>query len=166
MPARRIAVLALCTALVFGLQIALAALPNIEVVTLLFLVYTLYFGRRTLYIIYIFAVLEGLVYGFHVWWVMYLYVWTILWAAVTLLGRRPHPAVFWAVVAAIFGLLYGLLCAVPYWIVGGYAAAFAWWVAGIPFDFIHCASNFIIVAALFYPMDRLFRSFRKKGYLS
>ena len=108
--AKTIAVLAVCTALVFALQVALAAIPNGECVTLLFILYTLYFRKRTLYIIYAFALLEGMVYGFGLWWFMYLYVWTILWAAVTLLGRRrPRPALFWAVTAAFFGLCYGLL---------------------------------------------------------
>ena len=102
--AKTIAVLAVCTALVFALQVALAAIPNGECVTLLFILYTLYFRKRTLYIIYAFALLEGMVYGFGLWWFMYLYVWTILWAVVTLLGRRPRPALFWAVTAAFFGL--------------------------------------------------------------
>lgn len=88
--AKTIAVLAVCTALVFALQVALAAIPNGECVTLLFILYTLYFRKRTLYIIYAFALLEGMVYGFGLWWFMYLYVWTILWAVVTLLGRRPR----------------------------------------------------------------------------
>ena len=76
--AKTIAVLAVCTALVFALQVALAAIPNGECVTLLFILYTLYFRKRTLYIIYAFALLEGMVYGFGLWWFMYLHVWTIL----------------------------------------------------------------------------------------
>ena len=84
--ARGIAVLAVCAALVFALQVALAGIPNGECVTLLFLLYTLYFRRRTLYIIYTFALLEGVTYGFGIWWFMYLYVWIILWAVVMLLG--------------------------------------------------------------------------------
>ncbi len=43
-----------------------------ECVTLLFILYTLYFRKRTLYIIYAFALLEGMVYGFGLWWFMYL----------------------------------------------------------------------------------------------
>ncbi|MDQ9757401.1 hypothetical protein RFZ45_00270, partial [Acinetobacter baumannii] len=66
----------------FVAQIALAVLPNIEIVSLLVIVYTLVFERKTIPIIYAFALLEGLVYGFGIWWIMYLYVWTILYAIV------------------------------------------------------------------------------------
>lgn len=163
--ARTLTTLALCTALVFGLQVALASIPNGEIVTLLFILYTLYFRRRTLYIIYTFALLEGLTYGFGIWWIMYLYVWTVLWAAVMLLGRRQRPAWFWAILAACFGLTYGLLCALPYLIAGGAAMAFAWWVSGIPFDLMHCVFNFIIVLTLFKPLQTLFSKLKARGLL-
>ena len=164
-PARVITILALCTALVFGLQVALAAIPNGETVTLLFLLFTLYFRYKTLYIIYAFAVIEGLTYGFGIWWIMYLYVWTILWGVVMLLGRQPRPAWFWAVLAAFYGLCYGLLCALPYWFAGGLSMAFAWWVAGIPYDIAHCIFNFIIGLTLFKPLDALFAKLQARGML-
>ena len=164
-PARTVAVLALCTALVFGLQVALAAIPNGECVTLLFIVFTLYFRTRTLYIIYTFALLEGLTYGFGIWWVMYLYVWTILWALVMLLGRKPRPVWFWALLAAAYGLFYGLLCAFPYLFVGGPAMAFSWWITGIPFDLLHCVFNFATVLMLFRPLNRLFAGLQARGVL-
>ena len=164
-PARKIAVLALCSALVFALQVALAAIPNGECVTLLFILYTLYFRKQTLYIIYTFAMLEGITYGFGLWWFMYLYVWTILWAVVMLLGSKRRPALFWAVTAAFFGLCYGLLCAPPYLFIGGWKMAFSWWVTGIPFDIAHCVFNFFIVLLLFSPLDKLFDRLQQRGAL-
>ena len=163
--ARSIAVLALCTALVFGLQVALAAIPNGECVTLLFILFTQYFRRRTLYIIYTFALLEGLTYGFGIWWIMYLYIWTILWALVMLFGRKPRSIWFWAILAAAYGLFYGLLCSLPYWLVGGPAMAFSWWITGIPFDILHCVFNFAIVLMLYRPLNRLFSTLKARGHL-
>ena len=78
MKAKDLAVVSLLGAAMFVVQVALAALPNVELVSLLVIVGTLAFRRRAVYAIYVFAILEGLVYGFGVWWVMYLYVWTIL----------------------------------------------------------------------------------------
>ena len=163
--ARSSALLALCSAMVYALQVALAAIPNGECVTLLFILFTLYFKTRTLYIIYTFALLEGATYGFGLWWFMYLYVWTILWAVVTLLGRRERSALFWAVTAAFFGLGFGLLCAPPYFFLGGWQLAFSWWVTGIPFDILHCAFNFFIVLFLFPPLNKLFSRLQSQGRL-
>lgn len=146
--------LALCTALIFGLQVAMAPLPNIEPVTLLILLYTRIFRRRTLYIIYAFALLEGLLYGFGIWWIMYLYVWTILWLVVTLLPEDTHPVIM-AVTAGIYGLLFGALCSLPYIILSGIETAVAWWVAGIPYDLVHGVSNFVIALVLYEPLRHL-----------
>lgn len=161
---RQIAALALCTALIFGIQVAMAALPNIELVSLLVILYTLHFGRKTLWIIYLFALLEGIFYGFGIWWVMYLYVWTILWLLVTAL-RRNRSVLVWAVLASAFGLCYGALCALPYWVSGGWAFAVAWWISGIPFDIVHCISNFVTVFVLFAPLNRLFQTMKARGLI-
>ena len=48
--------------------------------------------KKTLYIIYIFALLEGLIYGFGIWWIMYLYAWPML-AIVVVLPTPPFPEV-------------------------------------------------------------------------
>ena len=68
---RELVTLAACTAILFVGQIALAFLPNIEVVSLLIILYTLTFKKRVLWIIYGFALLEGMLYGFSFWWISY-----------------------------------------------------------------------------------------------
>ena len=151
---RELVFLALCTALIFSLQIALANLPNVEVVTLLVILYTLHFRKKALLVIYAFVVLEGIFYGFHIWWIMYLYIWTILWLVVTLM-RKHSSALVWAVTAGFYGLLFGALCAIPYLFLGGFSVALSWWIAGIPFDLIHCVANFLLVLVLFTPLDRV-----------
>ena len=143
---------ALLAAVMTVLQVAMAALPNIEPVALLTLAYALVFGRQVFYIVATFALLEGLVFGFHLWWVSYLYIWP-LWAAAVLLLKRggERPALFWAVVSGAFGLSFGALCALPY-LAGGPWAAFSYWVAGIPFDLLHCGGNFFLTLALVKPL--------------
>lgn len=152
---RRVVLCALLAAVMAVLQMAMAPLPNIEPVSLLVLVYALAFGRDVFYIVYTFALLEGLVFGFHLWWVSYLYVWPLWAAAVLLLSRGgERPALFWAVASGAFGLSFGALCALPY-LAGGPWAALSYWMAGIPFDLLHCGGNFLLVLALEKPLYRL-----------
>ena len=54
-------------------KLALAALPNIELVSFWIILFTLSMGYRTLYAVYAFVLLEGILYGVHFWWVAYLY---------------------------------------------------------------------------------------------
>lgn len=152
--AKRVAVFGLCTALIFALQVALSVLPNVELVSLLVIVYARIFRFRAFYIIYLFVVLEGILYGFHLWWISYLYVWTLL-ALITILFHRVKSSVLWAILSGTFGLCFGALCAIPYLFIGGPMAAVAYWINGIPFDIIHAVSNFILCLVLWKPLMRL-----------
>lgn len=151
---RELTVLALLSAMMVGTQIALSAIPNVHLVAVFVILAALLFGWKALYAVYIFVLLEGLIYGFSMWFVNYLYVWTIL-AVLAIVFRNHRSPWFWAAMAGIFGLLFGALCAIPYFFVGGWAAAFAYWVAGIPFDFVHCVSNAVLTFILLMPLYRL-----------
>lgn len=77
MKTREIVIYGILSAVLLAAQVSLGFLPNIEIVTLLILVYTLVFRKKVFFIIYIFVFLEGLIYGFGLWWINYLYVWSI-----------------------------------------------------------------------------------------
>ncbi len=140
-------------------QLGMSFLPNIEPVTPLIIIYTLVYRKQVFPVIYTFVLLEGLIFGFGIWWVSYLYIWSIL-ALIVLLLPQDNPPVIWAVTAGIFGLLFGALCAIPYLISGGLGAAFAYWAAGIPYDVLHCAGNFTLTLILFKPLYHILKKLR------
>ena len=72
-----------------------------------------------------------------------------------ILFRKSRSRLFWSAVAGVHGLLFGALCSIPYFITGGWAGGFAYWVAGIPFDLIHCVSNVVLTAVLLMPLYNL-----------
>lgn len=145
--------LALLGALMFGAKMAMAALANIEPVSILVIVYTVVFGRKALWAVYIYVMLEILLWGLGLWNVNYLYVWLIL-HLICLLLRKMDSPLGWAVVSGAFGLGFGLLCAPVYCITGGWAFGLSWWISGIPFDAVHCVANFAIALALWRPLTR------------
>lgn len=153
-----IARMGMMAAVLEAAKYALSFLPNVELVTLLIILYTLCFGKKVLPVIAVFVLLEGCLYGFGLWWVMYLYTWPLL-AGATYLLRRQRSAWVFSVLAGAFGLMYGALCSIPYLFVGGPAAAFSWWVAGIPYDIVHCVSNFILCSLLFRPLRNVMMRF-------
>ena len=153
---KELVLLSLLAALLLVGQVALAFLPNIEVVSILIIIYTLFFKKKTLYVIYLFALLEGLIYGFGIWWIMYLYVWTILWGIAMLMQKEKSPFI-WAFVSGFFGLAFGTLCSVPYFIIGGVSAGLASIVSGLMFDVTHGIGNFVVALVLFKPLNLLFQ---------
>ena len=162
--ARDVATVGLMVAAIEACKLVIQAMPNIEMTSFLIILFTLSYPRLTLYAIPAFTLIEGMLYGFGIWWVMYLYAWPLL-ALVTRAFARKDSAFFWAVVSGVFGLMFGALCAIPYFFIGfisggfaqGFAQMFAWWVAGIPFDLIHGVSNFAIMLALYQPISSLLR---------
>lgn len=151
MKTKDIVLCGLLAAVMFVLQVAFGFLPNIEPVSILVIVFTLVLERKTLVIIYTFAMLEGIFYGFGIWWIMYLYVWAILYFIVRIM-RSNESVVIWAVVGGGFGFAFGALCAIPYAIAGGIGAGIAWWTAGLLFDIFHGLGNFVIILILFKPV--------------
>ena len=136
----------------------MAFLPNFEPVTLLIVLFTLSFGPVAMGAVCVFLLLEGLLYGFGSWWVMYLYIWPLL-AALTWVFRRMDKAWQWAVFAGLYGLCFGTLCSLTYLPVGGVRMMFAWIISGLPFDFMHAGGNFLLMLLLYRPLkgalDRL-----------
>lgn len=151
MKAIYIVTMGLLSALLLLGQIVMAPLPNIEPVTLLIIIYTLIYRKKVFYIIYTFALLEGLVYGFGLWWGNYLYVWTIL-ALLVLAMSKNESVIVWSLFAGAYGLCFGALCSIPYFISGGVGAGLAYWIEGIPFDILHCAGNVVIMLVMFKPV--------------
>lgn len=147
-----IAIIGICAALMAALQFAVSGLPNIEPVTLLVILFTHHVKKQTPYIIYVFVLLEGILFGFGMWWLAYLYVWIILYLIVRMIGNS-NSAFVWALVAGIFGLLFGVLCSVPYWFTMGPVGAAAWILSGFYFDLLHCAGNFVVVLLLWKPLS-------------
>lgn len=153
---RDIAITGMMIATIEVAKNALAFIPNVELVSLLVILFTLYFGKKILFVIPAFILLEGCIYGFGLWWIMYLYVWPLL-ALITYIMRKQDSVWVWAIMSGSFGLAFGALCSIPYIVLSGPKAAFAWWVSGIPFDILHCVSNFVLCLVLFTPLSKVMR---------
>ena len=161
--ARDVATVGLMIAVIEACKFAFAQLPNIELTSFFIIMFTLYFGTKTLFAIPAIIIIEALFYGYEIMWVTaYCYVWPMLFL-LAMLFRRFKNAYSMAMLSGIFGFAFGFLCSFPYLFVStatnptaGLASAIAYWIAGIPFDIIHGISNFIIMAVLFVPVSKIF----------
>lgn len=149
-----IALIGVMTATLEVGKLALIYLPNIEIVSLFIILYSLFFGRKSIYAIAAFILIEGCLYGFGIWWIMYLYIWPLLSLLARCLQKYAAPLPY-AILSGLFGLFFGALCAIPYLFIGGWSMAFTWWVAGIPYDIVHCIGNFILCLLLFKPLSHV-----------
>lgn len=162
---------ALFGALLFVSQIIAASLPNIELVSLFIIVWTRVYRYGALPGIGVFILLEGLCYGFGIWWVSYLYIWFILWGMVMLVPpmKKARPlaaALGWASLSGVYGLAFGSMTALPWLFRGGPAAAIAYILSGIPFDITHGVANFVLAFLLAIPLIRLLSKLKSQTGLA
>jgi len=151
----RLTRIAVMGALLYTAQVALAFLPNIEIVTLLIVIFTKNLGREGTAACFVYVCLTLLIGGFGLWWVTYLVVWP-LFSLVVYGLRRIDSWLMWAVIDGAFGLCFGALFAVPYIFVSP-AYALSYWIGGIPFDIIHCIGNFSAAVILGKALDCSFK---------
>lgn len=159
-----VALVALMVAIIEVCKVAFMEIPNVELTSFWLLIFSKHFGNRVYFVVPIFILIEGMMFGFGLWWIMYLYAWPLL-ILVARLFRKSDEALTWAMISGFFGLLFGLLCAIPYLFMGGMGTAFSWWIAGIPWDFVHGGANFIIMLILYKPISKAIKGIEKGRFV-
>ena len=144
---REMAVFAMLGALMYASKIIMEVAPNVHLLGVFTIAFTVVYRKKALYPIYTYVLLNGLFCGFATWWIPYLYLWTVLWGAAMLLPKRipakMRPLVYMLLCAAhgfLFGTLYAPAQALLYGL--SFRGMIAWIVAGLPWDFVHGVSNF------------------------
>ena len=148
-------------AIMFCSKIVMEALPNIHLLGMFVMTFTLVYGVKALVPIYIYVFLNGVYAGFNLWWVPYLYIWTILWAITMILPKRMPKwlcCIVYPFVCALHGLFYGTLYAPAQAIMFhlNLEQMMAWIIAGLPFDAIHAAGN-AVMGLMILPLSQLLR---------
>ncbi len=164
--ARTITEIAIMSALLTSLKFALSFLPNIEVVTLLCLVFAYHFGRdKALCAVFVFCTIEVLIYGVGSWVLLYFVYFPSLTLLSTVLFKIGFKRlrilkllIFVAVMNAVFGLMSAvceMLFALPNLAPDDVWKYFsAYYIKGIYFDLVHIVSNVFIVGAMFVPLTK------------
>ena len=144
---KEIAVFGMLGAAMYASKMIMELLPNVHLLGVFTIAFTVVYGKKALYPIYTYVFLNGILCGFAAWWIPYLYIWTVLWGVVMLLPKKMpkkvRPIVYMTVCAA-HGFLFGVLYAPAQALLYGFSfeKTVAWVIAGLPFDCIHGISNF------------------------
>jgi energy-coupling factor transport system substrate-specific component len=158
---KEICLFAILGALMFISKIVMEALPNIHLLGMLTITYTIVFRKKALIPIYTYVLLNGLFAGFNPWWVPYLYIWTLLWGATMLIPKNIPKAiacVVYPMLCALHGLLFGVLYAPVQALMYGFSfeQTLAWITTGLTFDVIHMVGNFA-VGLLIFPVSEVLK---------
>lgn len=151
----RIVLIAFLSALLVVAKEALSVIPNVELVTLLLLVYTKLLGyKKTLYITFIFTTIQAIIYPPHTWIITYYLVWPLLVLGGSLIFKLKGSGVIIAIYAAVFGLTFGAFDSLVLSFVYGFHTFVPIWIRGLPWDLVHGFSNYLTVLLLFEPLQK------------
>lgn len=162
---RELVLFGMLGALMYASKVIMEVAPNIHLLGVFTIAFTVVYRQKALYPIYTYVFLNGLFSGFAAWWIPYLYLWTVLWGATMLLPKKMpekiKPVVY-MILNACHGFLYGTLYAPAQAIMFGlsFDAMVAWIIAGFPFDIIHGVSNFFC-GLLIVPVIRILTTVEK-----
>lgn len=136
-------------------------LPNMHLLSMFTILLTVVYRKKALIPIYLYVLLNGIVAGFAMWWIPYLYVWTVLWAVAMLLPKnmsKTAQVIVYPIICALHGLCFGVLYAPFQALMFSFSLkqTLAWVVAGLPFDITHAVSN-LVAGLLIYPLSLLLK---------
>lgn len=141
-------VFAMLGTIMFCSKVILEVLPNIHLLGMFTMTYTIVFRKKALLPIYVYVLLNGVYAGFAAWWLPYLYLWTVLWAVTMLLPQkmpRGIRCIVYPMVCGLHGLAFGTLYAPAQALLFGMdlKQTVAWIVSGFPWDLVHGIGNLL-----------------------
>ncbi len=167
--AKKVALIAIMTATIEAGKLALSAIPNVEVVSLLCAVYGYVFGLVGVVSIVLFVGIETLIWGVNTWVLSYLIYWPTVCMIYWLLGRHKVKSrlIITAVIVvltAFFGVLTSL---VDVGLFSGFWDNFwqrfaIYYSRGIVFYVVQIACNAIVFPLLFLPLANVLTKFKDK----
>lgn len=157
-----ILVFTLLGTLLYVLKLVMEPFPNIHLTTMLIMVFTIAFGIKALFPIYIFVAISGIqavASGTILWWPAYTYIWLFPFIITLLVPKKLNKKFLipiYMVVCGLHGFMFGILYSPMQALLFGmnFKATVSWIISGIPFDLIHGVSN-IVVGSIVYPLSQV-----------
>lgn len=156
-----LAVFGVLGAVMFVSKLMMEWIPNVHLLGMFTMTFTIVYRKKALIPLYVYVLLNGIYAGFAVWWIPYLYIFTVLWGVTMLLPqkmKKPVAVIVYMLVCGLHGLAFGLLYAPSQALFFGFSfkTTIAWVISGLPWDVVHGIGNFA-AGTLIVPLSSLIR---------
>lgn len=164
---KTIALVGMMAATLECVKLLLAAIPNVEGVSLLIALYSFVFGWSGILSAAVFVCIEPMIWGFGTWFVSYIIYWPLLALIFFMLGRlRIKNRFIITSVAVSMTFFFGILTSLVD--IGLFSGSFdnffyrfgVYYARGIIFYAVHIASNLVIFLLIFTPLRKMLEKIR------
>lgn len=162
---KNIVIIALFAAMLTGGKLALMAIPNVEIVTILIILYAYSFGGKiALPATMVFCIIEGVLFGMNTWLISYFIYWPLLAILSALLAKASiTKPIFYIILGTVMTAFFGVITSTVDAIVSSSIAHINFFVLfaaiyarGILFYITHVVSNLIFITIAFPVLSPLF----------
>lgn len=171
---RRLVLIAICASIIIVGKLIFLSIPNIEIVTFFLIIFAIIFSfKEACAIALIYTIVEIFLFTFS----EQFYIWTFI-VIVTSLVKKVFRENFqlWALYSGFFGLIFGTLSAIPFFLFYEYFSQnlpketgrltiLAYIINGLPFDAIHMVGNYFIMLFLGKTVYNLFKKLTKQYFI-
>ncbi len=149
----------------YASKVIMEVLPNIHLLGMFTMTFALVYRVKGLVPLYVYILLNGMFSGFALWWIPYLYIWTILWGITMLLPKNMPDKIcriVYPIICSLHGLAFGTLYAPMQAILFhlSFKQMLVWIAVGFPYDCVHAVGN-LVAGALVFPLAKLLRKIDK-----
>lgn len=151
-----------------AVKLAVSALPNVELVSLLLALYGYVFGLSGVLAAVVFVAAEILVWGLNTWVISYIIYWPLLALLFWLIGKKISNRFILTGIAVVMTFFFGILTSlVDIGLVSGYWDNFRerfmiYYLRGTWFYVTHIVCNAVVFITLFKPLESLFKRLKRQ----
>lgn len=167
----RVALTGICAALIEGVKLALAFIPNVEGVTLLTALFGYCFGWTGVLASVIFVSIEPLIYGYNTWVISYYLYWPLVAIVFMVLGKiRVRNRLILTATAVLLTVWFGVLTSlVDVGLFTGIWKNFwyrfrIYYLRGTWFYVVQIVCNAVVFPFLFRPLSSLLDQVRRRFF--
>ncbi|WP_102335834.1 ECF transporter S component [Salimicrobium jeotgali] len=148
-------------------RLAFAAIPNAQPVTAIIILTGFWLGPLAAVITaFLTTFLTNMVLGMGIWTVWQVTAWGLIGIGAGLLGKfLPRlPVLGLSVYGLLSGLFFGVVMAFTMRAIS--QTFWGYYLAGIPFDLMHAASNFVFILVFYSVFEKLFIKYERRAQLA
>lgn len=170
--AKKVALIAVCTAMIEGCKLALSSVPNVEVVTILCALFGYVFGIYGIISVFLFAAIEPLIWGVGSWIIYYFIYWPLVSFIFMLLGKKNFRnrlviTLLAGVLTVFFGVLSAIVDVLVYSQPSNFLRVFpGYYARGAVFYIVQIVCNLVLFPIAFIPLADVLTKLNKRFCLS
>ena len=155
--------IAMLSSLSFVGRMMFTFLPNVQPMTVVILIVTMYLGTYDGWMVAIVSILISNLYlGMGVWTLAQIVSFSVLVLIVHICKKVNLSIRYYPIVSLFMGLAYGFVISLVQAPFFGLVSFFPYWISGLPYDLNHAVGNYLFFIILHPPLSRILKNQKKK----